>query len=129
MKARKAKLNPVDMSTWGRPSCLLNTRLEITKHITDWIVDEDQKPVFWLFGQTGSGKSTISTTIANMSREHRRLGALIFFNRDVKDRSDPSLVTTTLAYKLASFDVRLGQAVSAAIKSIPDIAESPLHFQ
>ena len=126
---RKAKLNPVAMPTFGRPSCLPNTRLDIVKVITDWIVDEGQKPVFWLFGQTGSGKSTISTTIADMSRELRRLGAFIFFNRDVKDRSDPSLVIRTLAYKLASFDTRIGEAVSAAIQSIPDIAESPLHFQ
>ena len=37
-----------------------------------------------------------------MCREHRRLGAFIFFNRDVKDRSDPSLVIRTLAYKLAT---------------------------
>ena len=129
MTARKAKLNPVDMPTFGRPSCLPNTRLDVIKTITDWIEDEGQKPVFWLFGQTGSGKSTISTTVADVYRELRRLGAFIFFNSDVKDRSDPSLVIRTLAYKLASFDTRIGEAVSAAIQSIPDIAESPLHFQ
>jgi ABC-type branched-subunit amino acid transport system ATPase component len=93
------------MPTFGRPSCLPNTRLDVIKVITDWIEDEGPKPVFWLFGQTGSGKSTISTTIADMCRERRRLGAFIFFNRDVKDRSDPSLVIRTLAYKLASFDI------------------------
>ena len=129
MIVRKAKLNPVAMPTFGRPSCLPNTRLDVIKVITDWINDGSQKPVFWLFGQTGSGKSTISTTIADMYRELRRLGAFIFFNRDVKDRSDPSLVIRTLAYKLASFDTRIGEAVSVAIQSIPDIAESPLHFQ
>ena len=64
-----------------------------------------------------------------MYRERRRLVAFIFFNRDVKDRSDPSLVIRTLAYKLASFDARVGDAVSVAIQNIPDIAESPLHFQ
>ena len=122
-------MNPVDMQTFGRPSCLPNTRLDVIKAITDWIDDGGQKPVLWLFGQTGSGKSTISTTIADMCRERRQLGAFIFFNRDVKDRSDPSLVIRTLAYKLASFDSRIGEAVSTAIQTIPDIAESPLHFQ
>ena len=89
------------------------------------MVSDDEKPVF---GQTGSGKST-STTVANISRELNCLGAFIYFNRDVKDRSDPSLVTRTLAYKLASLDTRIGATVSAAIRNIPDIAESPLHFQ
>src|SRR6202051_1848168 len=107
------------MPAFGRPSCLPNTRLDVIKVITDWIDGGGQKPVLWLFGQTGSGKSTISTTIADMSRELRRLGAFIFFNRDVKDRSDPSLVIKTLAYKLALFDARVGDTVSVAIQSIP----------
>ena len=118
------------MPTAGRPSCLANTRLDVIEFITAWITSEDQnKPVLWLSGLSGTGKSTISTTIANILRELRRLGAFVFFNRDVKERHDPMQVIRTLAYKLACFDTRIGDAVSAAIESTSDIAESPLAFQ
>ena len=114
----------------GLLACL-NTRLDVIKVITDWIQRRRPKPVLWLFrANKACDSSTISTRqIADMYRDRRRLGAFIFFNRDVKDRSDPSLVIRTLAYKLASFDARVGDAVSVAIQNIPDIAESPLHFQ
>jgi hypothetical protein len=118
------------MPVAGRPSCLENTRLDVIKLVTEWVADEaHKKPVFWLSGMTGTGKSTISTTVADISREFWRLGAYIFFNRDIKERSDPAILIRTLAYKLAKFYGPIGNAVAAAIESSPDIAESSLVFQ
>jgi hypothetical protein len=118
------------MPVAGRSTCLENTRLDVIKIITDWIADETgQGSVFWLSGMAGTGKSTISTTIASILRELQRLGAFIFFDRDVKDRCDPLTVIRTLAYKLALFDSTIAEAISAAIQSSPDITESPLAFQ
>jgi hypothetical protein len=118
------------MPVAGRPSCLPTTRLDVIKVVTEWISDErHEKPVFWISGMTGTGKSTISTSIADISRELRRLGAFIFFERDVVERSEPATTIRTLAYKLAQFDGTIAGAVIAAIECSPDIAEASLAVQ
>jgi len=53
----------------------------------------------------------------------------VFFNRDVEERSQPSIVIRTIAYRLASFDARIGAAITKVIEAMPTIAESPLPFQ
>jgi pantothenate kinase-related protein Tda10 len=44
--------------------CLPNTRTELLDQITKWANDKDGKPIFWLCGMAGTGKSTIARTIA-----------------------------------------------------------------
>jgi hypothetical protein len=118
------------MPEYDRKACLPKTRLDVIKSITDWIADEsnDQKSVFWLHGLAGSGKSTLSTTIARMMRDLRRLGAFFFFDRDIPERNATVLITT-LAYQLAQFDTRIGAEMSRIVQSIPGIAGMPLDFQ
>jgi hypothetical protein len=120
----------VEMSEYNRTPCLANTRLDVIKCIIDWMTDEssNQKRVLWLHGLAGSGKSTISTTIAWMMRDLRRLGAFFFFDRDIPERNAAMLIRT-LAYQLALFDSRIGDEMSRIIESIPLIAERPLDFQ
>jgi hypothetical protein len=75
-----------------RKNSLPKTRLDIIKVITDWIADEssDQKKVMWLYGLAGSGKITISTTIAWIMRDLHRLGAFfsstVIFRRETPRR-------------------------------------------
>jgi hypothetical protein len=57
------------------------------------------------------------------------LGFFLFFDRDVEERSQPSNVIRTLAYRLTSFDVRIGVVVAAVIETTPNISDSPLGFQ
>src|ERR1700733_14007711 len=117
----------MDAST--RSECLHGTRTILIQSIEDWSATFSEQQVLWLYGLAGSGKSTISTTIANLIREQGRLGAFIFFNRDVEERSRPSNVIRTLAYRLASSDARIGALVATVIETIPSISESPLSFQ
>lgn len=99
--------------------------------VTLWVTTPTPvgKNIFWLHGLAGSGKSTVATTLANLFRDLKRLGAFIFFNRDEPEKSAPSRVIKTLAAQLAAFDGRIGQAIAEAIDNIPSICEAPLALQ
>jgi hypothetical protein len=124
------KLKPVEMDASKRQPCLQDTRVDLLRSIENWAVNAsgDEK-VFWLHGVAGSGKSTISTTIANSFRQFGHLGAFLFFDRDVATRSDPSTIIRTLAYQIGLFHPTIGDAIGTAIESTPTISVSPLNFQ
>jgi len=110
--------------------CLPNTRLALLKCITTWATDpSDKRNVFWLHGLAGSGKSTISNTVANFFHGAGHLGAFMFFNPSRMGTCDPVTVIPTLAYQLGSFDQRIGNAIVEVIKSTPSISQSPIHHQ
>ena len=125
-----SNLNPVEMNECNRTDCLPNTRLDVIRSIVDWIANEssERKCVLWLYGLAGSGKSTLSTTIAWLMRDLQRLGGFFFFDRDIPQRNAATLIRT-LAYQLALYDARFGDAISQIVESIPRIAEMPLGFQ
>ena len=118
------------MNEYNRDPCLPKTRLDILKFIMERIADgsSDGQRVLWLYGLAGSGKSTLSTTIARMMRELHCLGAFFFFDRDIPERNTATLITT-LAYQLADFDARIGAEVSRVVESNPNIADMPFDFQ
>ena len=125
-----SNLDPVKMNEYNRKCCLPTTRLDVIKSISDWITDEstERKNVLWLYGLAGSGKSTLSTTIAWMMRDLHRLGGFFFFDHDIPERNSATLVRT-LAYQLALLDTRIGDAISQIVEKNPRIAEMPLDFQ
>jgi Adenylylsulfate kinase and related kinases len=123
-------LKASEMDASSRSECLPNTRRDVVEFVLDWVTSPIQvQNVLWLYGIAGSGKSTISTTIAEYLRELGRLGAFLFFNRQVATLKDPSSVVRTLAYQLASFDGRIEEAVCKQIEGNPRISESPLRLQ
>ena len=123
-------LKPVEMNEYNRSICLPNTRLDVVKAIIDWITDEssNHKQVLWLYGRAGSGKSTLSKTIAWMMRDLHRLGGFFFFDRKIPERSAENLIRV-LSYQLAQFDTRIGAEVSRIVEHSPSIAVMPLGFQ
>src|ERR1700685_4114099 len=124
------KLQPADMDASDRTDCLQGTRVAMIQLITEWALDPaGAQNVLWLHALAGAGKSTLSTTIANSLREMGRLGAFVFFDRDVIERSNPATVIRTLAYQIGSFHDHVGKAISAAIEKFPSICASPLSTQ
>ena len=118
------------MDETHRTPCLENTRHNVIFDVFQWIADEsnEAKKVLWVYGLAGTGKSTLSTTIAQIMRRHHRLGAFFFFNRDIPQRNFATLIRT-LAYQLAVFDTRFGDVISLAVKNYNNIARMPLVFQ
>ncbi|KAK6351685.1 hypothetical protein TWF718_004835 [Orbilia javanica] len=107
-----------------QPECLPNTRVQLLKDIGEWVEDPRGKCVFWLSGVAGTGKSTISRTIARALREKDQLAASFFFKRGEKDRGDASKFFTTLTSQLANYITDLAPGVQNAINDYPRIAST-----
>ena len=118
------------MDETRRTPCLENTRRNVINDVEKWISDDsnEAKNVLWVYGLAGTGKSTLSTTIAQIMRGRHCLGAFFFFNRDIPQRNFSTLIRT-LAYQLAAFDPRFRDAILLAVKNYNNIAMMPLVFQ
>ncbi|PFH46478.1 hypothetical protein AMATHDRAFT_88311 [Amanita thiersii Skay4041] len=126
----QAMLKPSSMEMQDRPTCLPETRQKVLEYIEKWIANPTfGRNVLWVYGLAGTGKSTVSATVAEMMLKYGLLGAFIFFNRSMEERNNPLMVIRTLAYKLAIYNPAIAIAISAAIKSIPGLVESPFDFQ
>ncbi|TCD66919.1 POC1 centriolar protein [Steccherinum ochraceum] len=124
-------LQVVSVNAPDRLPCLAGTRTQLVKDLATWLMVpmNGTSNVFWLHGHAGTGKSTISTTVANIFRDQSRLGASIFFSQDSPDGSSPDNVIRALAQQLGLFDPRVGQAVIETLEKNPAITSSPLSMQ
>ncbi|KAF8724512.1 hypothetical protein AX14_008695 [Amanita brunnescens Koide BX004] len=123
-------LKPEVMDEYNRTTCLKNTRRDVINNVLEWSADTSNKAknVLWLYGLAGSGKSTLSTTIAQNLRELHRLGVFFFFNRDIPQRTFATLIRT-LAYQLAAFDTRFAAEISQVVQNNENIAGMHLEFR
>lgn len=69
-------------------TCLADTRTKLLADIAERADNSQSKPVFWLNGMTGTGKSTISRTVAQTFASPNRLRASFFFKRGEFDRAN-----------------------------------------
>jgi len=95
----------------------------------EWCEDPDSKCIFWLNGMAGTGKSTISRTIARELAEKKRLAASFFFTRGKKDISHSRMFFTTIAAQLANSLPVLRASISDAIDNNSDIFQQGLREQ
>ncbi|QGI99151.1 hypothetical protein CEK26_012220 [Fusarium fujikuroi] len=84
------------------PVCLPETRVELLAQIDKWAERSESKTIFWLNGMAGTGKSTISRTIAQRQLERGCLGANFFFKRGEGARGNMSKLIPTLARQIAT---------------------------
>ncbi|CAG8982452.1 hypothetical protein HYALB_00014077, partial [Hymenoscyphus albidus] len=114
------------------PACLHNTRVSVLQEIYDWADGkdrQDERCIFWLNGLAGTGKSTISRTIARRYSEQKRLGASFFFSRGGGDVSHAGMFFTSLAVQLSINVPPLQQYISEAVTNRRDIASLSLSEQ
>ena len=125
-----SKLKPMGMNEYKRDACLPQTRLDVVEFILERIADgsNDGQRVLWLYGLAGSGKSTISTTIARMMHELRCLDTFFFFDHSIPERNAATLITT-MAYQLANFNTRIGAKLSQIVEDNSNITEMPFDIQ
>ncbi|OAR01330.1 hypothetical protein LLEC1_06464, partial [Akanthomyces lecanii] len=81
-------------------TCLADTRVEVLDEIQHWADDAGAESIFWLNGMAGTGKSTISRTVAESFAAQGRLGASFFFKRGEADRGTIAKFFPTLAADL-----------------------------
>jgi hypothetical protein len=107
--------------------CLPGTRTELLAMIHNWIASEGTL-IFWLSGLAGTGKTSISHSIAEAyDREPSRV-ASFFFSRDQKARSEMRFLFQTIAFQLGNTYPALKVEISKALED-ETIPTSNLHVQ
>src|ERR1700722_13095904 len=109
--------------------CLSNTRIELLSQITEWAKDRNGKPIFWLNGMAGTGKSTIARTVAQSFANNGQLGASFFFKKGEGDRGNASRFFTTIARDLMAHIPGLMSGIKKAIEADPAISGKALKDQ
>ncbi|KAJ3496631.1 hypothetical protein NLG97_g2518 [Lecanicillium saksenae] len=103
------------------PHCLPETRVEILQSIATWAHDPTTKSIFWLNGKAGTGKSTISRTVAQNFSNTGCLKGSFFFKRGEGDRSSLSRFFTTLAADLIIREPGTAYFIKEELDSDPSI--------
>ena len=109
--------------------CHSGTRVALLEEIYKWADNPDGDCIFWLQGMAGTGKSTISRTIAHRLAERGELGASFFFKRGQSDRGRAARFFTTIAAQLVHQLPSLAPHIQAAIKADSDIGEKAMKEQ
>ncbi|KAL7933645.1 hypothetical protein V8C35DRAFT_303492 [Trichoderma chlorosporum] len=117
-----------DFSQTARDECHPGTRLEILDTIYNWAADPSSPSIFWLQGMAGTGKSTISQTVAK-KLDGDRLGASFFFKRGEGDRGTARRFFATLASQLIRKQSSLTHVLHDIIQEEPEIGDKMLETQ
>jgi hypothetical protein len=95
----------------------------------EWAENSQGKPMFWLKGMAGTGKSTISRTIAEAFDKKRKLGASFFFKRGEADRSSIAMLFTTICTQLLRKIPSLIAQIETTIDTDPNISDKSMKEQ
>ncbi|KAB8236407.1 purine and uridine phosphorylase [Aspergillus alliaceus] len=109
--------------------CLPGTRVELLRGLEEWSILQGGKYIFWLNGKAGTGKSTISRTVASRLSEKGLLGASFFFKRGEEDQGSARKLFPTLIAQLVNSIPQLRPCIQKAIKDDPQISEKVLSEQ
>ncbi|KAF3931384.1 hypothetical protein ABW19_dt0200605 [Dactylella cylindrospora] len=82
--------------------CYPGTRVDLLDKIYEWGEEVEGKPIFWLNGMAGTGKSTIARTVAEELSNRKCLAASFFFARGRGNLGSTAQLCMTLAYQFIS---------------------------
>lgn len=109
--------------------CHPDTRIDLRRQIKEWAEDSQGKCIFWLNGMAGTGKSTISRTVAQSFANNGQLGASFFFKRGEGERGNASRFFTTITAQLLRRMPAMIPHVRNTINTEPEISEKSLKEQ
>ncbi|KAM0191940.1 hypothetical protein ACHAPI_008660 [Fusarium lateritium] len=111
------------------PRCLPDTRVELLDAVLYWAKDEAAQSIFWLNGMAGTGKSTVSRTLAESLASNGQLGGSFFFKRSQGDRGTSKMLFTTIAAQLATTTPGIAHFIRDAIDADASIGDKGLKQQ
>jgi Mrp family chromosome partitioning ATPase len=88
-----------------------------------WANNKDSKPMFWLSGMAGTGKSTIARTIAQLFASRGQLGASFFFKKGEGERGNALRFFTTIAVDLMAHEPGMLPVIQEALDKDSKIAD------
>ena len=109
--------------------CHPDTRTDLLRQIREWAESPAGKRIFWLNGMAGTGKSTISRTVAQSFADRGQLGASFFFKRGEGERGNASRLFTTITNQLMRVVPGMIPFVRNTISKQPEIIAKPLEEQ
>lgn len=109
--------------------CLPGTRVELRRQIAEWAISPQGKCIFWLNGMAGTGKSTVSRTMAKSFKQAKILGASFFFKSGEADRGNALKLFPTITKQLVASIPQLSPGVREALYHDPNIAIRSLKEQ
>ncbi|CAG8184312.1 unnamed protein product [Penicillium nalgiovense] len=128
-RLQTAKQAAFDSYNNQHSECLPGTRIDLLREIEEWAKSPHGKCIFWLNGMAGTGKSTISQTVASRLQEQQLLGASFFFRRGEEDRATAKKLFPTLTEQLVISIPQMLPRVQKAIDDDPNISEKVLREQ
>ncbi|OJJ45133.1 hypothetical protein ASPZODRAFT_70729 [Penicilliopsis zonata CBS 506.65] len=124
-----------------KSACLAGTQVELLQHIHAWCDSPGGKCIYWLKGMAGTGKSTISRTLAAACHDrlslvagetvpdHVRLGASFFFEQRKAEQNNARKLFTTICRQLADSLPDLRDDICQAISDHQNIANEAMSNQ
>ncbi|KAJ0425222.1 hypothetical protein BJY00DRAFT_308549 [Aspergillus carlsbadensis] len=136
-----ARFGSIDVK--NGPRCLKGTRASILSKIQSWCQDPDAKPIIWVHGMAGTGKSTVARTVAaaclsdgelvngGSLSDRVLLGPTFFFDRGHEGRMNVRQLFLTLSHTLAHIPVlsAVKGFICDTIRKEPNIENAPLNEQ
>ncbi|KAJ8072304.1 hypothetical protein PM082_015863 [Marasmius tenuissimus] len=114
---------------FARGKCLRGTREEALGDIHEWRVSCDpSRPICWLSGTAGVGKTAIAMTIAEACEEDGLVASFFFFRSDSR-RNNPDALMPTIAVGLVSKIPSLRTFVDQQISRNPTLLDADLEHQ
>ena len=112
-----------------RQGCLKGTREEVFLKLKGWLENKQDKPVFWLNGLAGTGKSAIAQTFAEICFADGKLGASFFCSRDFDNKSTLQAIFPTLALQLAYQYPQFRGELLKLLRTTLDVGQESLSSQ
>lgn len=110
-------------------TCHPDTRTDLLQLITTWAENPQGECIFWLNGMAGTGKSTISRTIAQVFSDKGNLAASFFFKRGEGYRGGATRFFTTIAVQMMRKLPSLTPHIKKVVDADPDIGQKSIAQQ
>ncbi|THU92719.1 hypothetical protein K435DRAFT_671661, partial [Dendrothele bispora CBS 962.96] len=125
--SKKAEFNEVTSASRG--ACTKDTRKEILEELMEWAKDNSSRPIYWMNGMAGTGKTTIAYSFCQQLLAEQLLGASFFSSRSEDETADPARIFPTIAYQIARHSPAFSSTLLASLDKEEGSGRTPLESQ